>query len=124
MAGSIKLQSGSGGSLTLTMPETTEHLTSVWDFTAVKNTNGYTKLPNGLIIQWGLTGTTSDGGTAVTVTFPIAFPTAVVHVSYMKIGDINGTGSGDDRVGTVTLTNFLANAGTLSGNNYFLAIGY
>jgi len=85
---------------------------------------GYVVLSNGLIIQWGLTGTTTDGSTAVTVTFPIAFPNAVFHVSYMKIGNINGTGTGDDRVGTVTLTTFLANAGTVAGNNYYIALGY
>ncbi|KVQ12476.1 gp53-like domain-containing protein [Burkholderia ubonensis] len=35
-------------------------------------TNGYQKLPSGLIIQWGAATTNSSGG--ATVTFPIAFP--------------------------------------------------
>lgn len=40
-----------------------------------KNTNGYTKLPNGLILQWGLaTIKTSSGGGKVEVTYPISFP--------------------------------------------------
>ena len=34
--------------------------------------SGYQKLPSGLIIQWGLSGTVTEG-TALTVTFPIAF---------------------------------------------------
>ena len=36
------------------------------DFACQKNPNGYTKLPNGLILQWGVTTTTE-------VIFPIAF---------------------------------------------------
>ena len=42
-------------------------------------TNGYQKLPNGLILQWG-TGTAVAGGNS-TVTFPIAFPTACLMVN-------------------------------------------
>ncbi len=36
-------------------------------------TNGYQKLPSGLIVQWGQVATSSGGDTAVT--FPVAFPT-------------------------------------------------
>jgi hypothetical protein len=35
--------------------------------------NGYTKLPNGIILQWG--SGVSAGYGALTVTWPIAFPT-------------------------------------------------
>lgn len=41
----------------------------------LKNTNGYTKLPNGLIMQWGYV----PASTAVT--FPIAFTTACLSVN-------------------------------------------
>jgi hypothetical protein len=41
-------------------------------------TNGYQKLPGGLIIQWGTLPTTSDDGTA-NITWPIVFPTAVLN---------------------------------------------
>jgi hypothetical protein len=41
-------------------------------------TNGYQKLPSGLIIQWGVTTGTSD---PTSVTFPIAFPTACLNVN-------------------------------------------
>lgn len=37
-------------------------------------TNGYQKLPSGLIVQWGQIAT--SGTTGVTVTFPVAFPNA------------------------------------------------
>jgi hypothetical protein len=39
------------------------------DFTCLKQQNGYTKLPNGLIIQWGKTSSKR-------VVFPIPFPHA------------------------------------------------
>lgn len=44
-----------------------------------KNTNGYTKLPNGIIMQWGSirTALTSDGQNVTgTITLPIQFPNA------------------------------------------------
>lgn len=37
-------------------------------------TNGYQKLPSGLIVQWGYASNATAG--QITVTFPIAFPTA------------------------------------------------
>jgi hypothetical protein len=43
------------------------------EFNASLATNGYQKLPSGLIVQWGNTGATDSNGN-VTVTFPIAFP--------------------------------------------------
>ena len=41
-----------------------------------KNTNGYTKLPNGMILQWGI----AEGriGDFITVTLPIAFPNKIL----------------------------------------------
>lgn len=42
-------------------------------------TSGYQKLPGGLILQWGVFAT-SAGGKA-TLTFPIAFPAAILHLS-------------------------------------------
>ena len=43
--------------------------------------NGYQKLPSGLIIQWGTT-------TAASTTFPLAFPTSLLHLD-LKINDFN-----------------------------------
>lgn len=87
------------------------------DFTNVKNTNGYQKLPSGLIIQWGsATGTTAG----VSVTFPIAFPSACPFVGASAGGNIStawGATSGPTTTGftlycSATLTTF------------WLAIGY
>lgn len=53
------------------------------DFPISKEPNGYTKLPNGLIIQWGhlhLANNLGSGVIRVTVPFPIQFPKDVLHV--------------------------------------------
>lgn len=41
---------------------------------SLKDNNGYTKLPNGFILQWGRAKQSSASGNTVQVTFPIAFP--------------------------------------------------
>lgn len=51
---------------------------------ASKGPNGYVMLSSGVIIQWGITASLSGGvnsGQALTVTFPIPFPTACTSVS-------------------------------------------
>jgi hypothetical protein len=50
-------------------------------FVSSLNTNGYLKLPGGLIIQWGL-GVTAGG--VGTITFPIAFPNAFMVGSMLR----------------------------------------
>ncbi len=47
--------------------------------TSGKTANGYVKLPDGLIIQWGR-GASVSGETTAETTFPIAFPTACLRV--------------------------------------------
>ena len=39
-----------------------------------KNTNGYTKLPNGMIMQWGENVSIMRGEESKTISFPITFP--------------------------------------------------
>jgi hypothetical protein len=52
------------------------------DFISSKTTSGYQKLLNGVIIQWGVTGTMTGGNLAqVAVTFPIVFPTALFRIA-------------------------------------------
>jgi hypothetical protein len=51
---------------------------------AILTSAGYQKFPTGTIVQWG-SGNTSTSGT--TVTFPVAFPTAVFSVQ----GSVNST---------------------------------
>lgn len=45
-----------------------------------KTTSGYAKLPSGIIIQWGSKNSSVTSGTAITASYPIAFPTAAFAV--------------------------------------------
>ncbi|HCO7567831.1 TPA: hypothetical protein OB627_000020 [Escherichia coli] len=55
----------------------TNQLPDMSAFTKLLSTNGYQKLPGGLIIQWGLlNGTTAEASGS----YPIAFPGAILQV--------------------------------------------
>ena len=64
------------------------------DFEASKQENGYTKLPNGLILQWGRIGIAV--GSRARVTYPIVFPNARLMIFIGSLIDAssnsNGTG--------------------------------
>ena len=55
-------------------------------FACVKSENGYTKLPNGMIFQWG-TYPTITAGQSKDVNLPVAFPTAGVFCSVNDSSD-------------------------------------
>ena len=57
-------------------------------------TNGYQKLPGGLILQWGSITTSGTGGGAIPLTFPVTFPSACLYGNYV--------GNGFDNVGDST----------------------
>lgn len=65
------------------------------NLTPVSSTNGYTFIPGGLILQWGIVSSTSGSGT---VTFPIAFPQAVFNITF---GMIVTSGSSTTHAGQV-----------------------
>jgi hypothetical protein len=86
-------------------------------------TSGYQKLPGGLIMQWGNTGALS-GGQNLTVTYPIAFPNAVLNVQTTVI--VSTDTNEIVFVYNVSTSTFVAansNPGALAGV-YWLAIGY
>ena len=57
------------------------------DFSSNKNTNGYQKLPSGIIIQWGRVSNNGDG--TKTINYPIAFPNkALMGVAQMITSSI------------------------------------
>jgi len=95
-----------------------------------KSTNGYTKLPNGLILQWGeISRGSSDA--VIAVTFPITFPNAVLAV--LISSDSIGSGTPDGRVSRtrdITVTGFNSVIDSFNSNrcsNYsekWIAIGY
>lgn len=89
----LKLGYATGGGGTKLTVDATD-LGTVWtDNLAGKlfTGNGYQKLPSGLIIQWG--SINAGGNLDPTVTFPVAFPNAVLVVTATALG-YGGTGAG------------------------------
>lgn len=83
--------------------------------------NGYQKLPSGLIIQWGQIS--AGNGVGVTVSLPIAFPNAGLVMTASHVGG----GSSQSVVTAVSLTTTTAyvnnsNPGVIP--HHYIAIGY
>ena len=96
-------------------------------------TNGYQKLPNGLIIQWGTYFTNSSGGGLFN--YPISFPNACFQTSVTPIlyqdtaGDWgNGgawVGSYNNGLSTFTVASYAANHNVAPNLEFnLIAIGY
>lgn len=60
------------GQLGLLSPAGNSNPTILGQFANLKSGNGYQKLPNGLVVQWGRNSTNSNGDGSIV--FPIAFP--------------------------------------------------
>ncbi|OEZ85647.1 hypothetical protein JAB8_38290 [Janthinobacterium sp. HH106] len=91
--------------------------------------NGWRKLPSGEIMQWGY-GSTSDGSGTSTVTFPTAFPTALLHIFpfYESSGNVPSTNPSVINAGITSLSGakiFTWNGITISGGitPSYIAIG-
>ena len=87
---------------------------------SLKAANGYSYLPNGLLLQWVSAGSSGTSANNVTITYPVPFPTAVLSM----VGSVNGAGS----VGIYTLqvatgNTTVAHATALSGNTYASGVG-
>jgi len=82
---------------------------SVWSTSGASSasSNGYLKMPSGLIFQWMTAYTASGSSPNSTVTFPIAFPSACVCV----IVDEGAASSW----GTSTVTNYATNVPSTTG---------
>jgi hypothetical protein len=105
------------GSNTVTIPAATGN--ALLDVASSISTNGYVKLSNGLIIQWGRSATGSD---STAVTFPIAFPTACLNVSVSYNADVASSSnaySGKVRTYTTTGATFATNGAPF----FWIAIG-
>lgn len=81
--------------------------------------NGYTYLPNGLIMQWGAVSANSTVGNA---TFPIAFPTACLSVTANR--QVIGANGFCAVVGTNTTVAQIRSANTVAATCFYMAIGY
>jgi len=96
------------------------------DFTSSKATNGYQKLPSGLIIQWGLENSGASG--TATITFPIVFPNQCL----VLIGTIFYNSADQNRtvqvltVSTEQATIYKAydDTSASSSDAFWIAIGY
>jgi hypothetical protein len=90
-------------------------------FTASLSSNGYTYLPNGIIMQWGSAGGASSN--PATILFPISFPNSCFSVVITNnVGDVDVAPT-QDALATfnITLTGFkyrtnAGNTGGYSGN--------
>lgn len=94
-------------------------------FVGTKGTNGYQKLPNGLIIQWGFGATDATG--KAKANFAVAFPNACLSV----VATHKGSGPCNVISNEITktyVTFILSNLPDLAGNSgwwaYYVAIGY
>ena len=106
-SGSVTLSAPTAaGSTTITLPTSTGN--ALVDIARSLTPNGYVKLSNGLIIQWGTSATIGANG-STTVTFPIAF-TTVFNVVAGKFGGIAAQDGGSGAL-SVSNTSFVAHNG-------------
>lgn len=95
------------------------------DFIASKTTNGYCRLPNGMILQAGRFSAVNDS--TVTVTFPIAFPNMCMGVVVSGTAHLKADAQDNNpavRNGSVTLTSFQVFNAADTTQAFFLAFGY
>ena len=76
--------------------------------------NGYSYLPNGLLMQWGKLAVTTSGAT---ITFSTAFPTGALSIQL--------TGTGDSRPWVTSLSSTTCGIDAAASSDvYYQAIGY
>lgn len=87
------------------------------DFENYKDTDGYTKLPNGLIIQWGKVGKYPPNATKIKeiLNFPITFPNQCLsiasHINDNTIGDDAHASEADQNRNVYVKTNDITKSG-------------
>lgn len=90
------------------------------NLTPVASTNGYTFLPGGIILQWGVK---SSPGSSGNVTFPIPFPSNCFNVSLTQRRDSSSSTQGMYLNGAPTTTQFSYNGSSAPTSLYWFAIG-
>lgn len=98
-------QRDGAGALAVANATAAAHAVALGQFVTSLASNGYIKLPGGLIVQWGnvTLGNFASGAYAftATVTYPIAFPNAVLHALCSKTNDATSVVTGS-RLHTAT----------------------
>jgi hypothetical protein len=99
-------------------------LSSLSAFDKSLSANGYQKLPGGLIMQWGTSG--SVGSTsAITVTLPIAFPSNFSSVVVTAKSDASGSQEANINATQLSLSQFVINNRTQTTQTFsWIAIGF
>lgn len=129
VADALPLSGGSmGGPLTLAGNSVDPlHATARREFASAVASNGYQKLPGGLIIQWGTTPDPTDAASgSVTATLPIAFPTSVLSASALESSNSSNKtviSYGGSTTTTITF-NYYRVQGSAVGPFMYIAIGY
>jgi hypothetical protein len=84
--------------------------------------NGYSRLPNGLLIQWGTSASVAQDS-SVAVTFPIAF-TTLYSITITNRQAINTGSSGIDSISVSSTTGFtIAHGADGTSTFYWMALG-
>ena len=101
-----------------------EKVTLDRDFNCSKTLNGYTKLPNGVIIQWGIDENVAQGDNQKSTPFPIAFPNACLSITATHVGadrNVSAIIAGRATASGVVLRHSWSASPTAVG---YIAIGY
>lgn len=115
---------------TLTIPNGTAsgHAVNLGQFDNSLSTNGYQKLPSGLIIQWGYHSGSLDDVNAL-ITYPVAFPTAVLSLVATAETNANSAaasfvGVGTQKVGASKFRIYGSGSYAVTTGYSWMAIGY
>jgi len=88
-------------------------------FTTSAASDGYVKLPGGIIIQWGYVSSIASGS-GTFISYPISFPN---HAYSVTITSVNSGGGGTVDIGTPNTSGFEAYASVNGSAGYWMAIG-
>jgi hypothetical protein len=130
--GAWVLMECAGGAQQIAPATQSNQAVNLGQFASSQSGSGYTKLPNGLIIQWGTYNTTSSqAGNAIT--FPLAFPNNCFSVSFapatnndtLPLGTADSLAAPPSKTGfTVIGVQMTASSNNLSAHtSFFIAIG-
>ena len=93
-------------------------------FPSSLSSSGYQKLSSGLIVQWGVSGSISSGGSIATITLPITFASEIYAAYLTGTGNYISTAGGIDTVRNLTVSSFEIVHGSAGTRTfYWYAIG-